>query len=278
MRLARWTLLLFALSATPVSMAHADIALGLPGPAFSKLALGGGTVSLADYSDQVVVLFLLGYDCPYCLSNAPSVEQDIRGYYAQLAPMQVQVLGADLWNGTAGQLSIFQQQTGVAFPLLLNGALASGGNISTLYGPYDNFLVLNKRGIVRYHAALKWTHGNRYHLDEIRACVDSLVSMTASVEGAGLHEFAISASPNPVRGLLHVSLRLAADQRRVRVGVFDLNGRRIASLWDAPAGAGLHLIDWDTHDPSGARVAPGVYMVAAEAGTVHLTRRVVVVQ
>jgi hypothetical protein len=44
-----------------VSAAAAQIPLGATGPDFTKTALGGGTVSLSQYSGKVVVLFLLGY-------------------------------------------------------------------------------------------------------------------------------------------------------------------------------------------------------------------------
>jgi hypothetical protein len=41
--------------------ASATVVPGDVGPAFTKNALGGGSVSLSDYSGKVVVLFLLGY-------------------------------------------------------------------------------------------------------------------------------------------------------------------------------------------------------------------------
>ena len=39
----------------------AQIPLGATGPNFTKTPLGGGSVSLSQYSGKVVVLFLLGY-------------------------------------------------------------------------------------------------------------------------------------------------------------------------------------------------------------------------
>ena len=43
------------------SPALAQIPLGATGPDFTKTPLGGGSVSLSQYSGKVVVLFLLGY-------------------------------------------------------------------------------------------------------------------------------------------------------------------------------------------------------------------------
>ncbi len=49
------------LSVTLATPAAAAIQLGATGPDFTKTALGGGSISLSQYSGKVVVLFLLGY-------------------------------------------------------------------------------------------------------------------------------------------------------------------------------------------------------------------------
>jgi hypothetical protein len=56
--LAALTVLLLGPAARP---AAAIVHPGDPGPAFTKNQLGGGAVSLSDYSGKVVILFLLGY-------------------------------------------------------------------------------------------------------------------------------------------------------------------------------------------------------------------------
>ena len=59
----------------------------------------------------------------------------------------MQVIGVDTWNGTQAQLRSFKNTTGATYPLLLNGGLATGGNVEALYGTYDNYIVINKQGI-----------------------------------------------------------------------------------------------------------------------------------
>ena len=49
-----------ALAFAPPSASGA-VRPGQAAPNFSKTALGGGTISLSDYSGEVVVLFLFGY-------------------------------------------------------------------------------------------------------------------------------------------------------------------------------------------------------------------------
>lgn len=204
------------------------------------------------------------------------MQSDIQQRYAASHPGQVQVVGIDLWNGSASQLAQFKVQTGATFPLALNGAAAAGGNLEVLYGTYDNYIVLNKQGIVRYHAALSWPHGTRYHLDEIQGCVDSLVTAVLDVPGPAPVSLALSAGPNPSRGAVRVTLALPADVRSVRVTLHDVAGRELAVLASGALPAGRHDWSWDGRDTLGRRVAPGLYLVRAVAGEQARTSRVVV--
>lgn len=185
------------------------------------------------------------------------------------------MIGADLWNGTPAQLTSYRNQTGVTFPLLQQGASATGGNLGTLYGTYDNYVVINKQGIVRYHAALTWPHGNRYHLDEIRGCVDSLVANTVAVGDPPVPPLSLSAAPTPFRDGTTLRLSLPAGAARARVVVHDVSGRRVATLHDGPLAPGESRVAWDGRDGRGRPVAPGIYLVSAELDAARLVRRVV---
>src|SRR5262249_61260698 len=133
-------------------------------------------VPAAPSPGKALLLLLLGCTCPYGVTAGPSVEQDIHQYYESTHPGEVVVLGADLFNCAPSGLGVFEQNTGATFPLLLLSAVATGGNIWALYGERDHYVVINKHGIVRYQGNDRWPYGNGYHLDEIRACVDSLVN------------------------------------------------------------------------------------------------------
>lgn len=206
------------------------------------------------------------------------MEADIAQYYETDYPGQVQVVGVDEWNGTTTQLRSFKNQTGVTFPLLLNGGTATGGNFATLYGTYDNYIVVNKQGIVRYHAALGWPLGNRYHLNEIRGCVDSLVTQVVGVgSGGGPSGYRLASAPNPVRGSATVELAIPAGAATAAtITVHDVSGRRVATVWDGPVGAGVTRFPWPRADAAGNALAPGVYVLRARLGARVLTQRAVV--
>ncbi len=207
------------------------------------------------------------------------MQNDIWQHYNTTKPGEVQVLGVDLWDGTAAQLNSFRTTTGATYPLLLNGASSTGGNVQALYGTYDNYIVLNKQGVVRYHAALTWPHGNRYHLNEIRACVDSLVSALVDVpQGTPAAGVAFGASPNPVREAGVFAITLPGAVADAAITVHDLAGRLLATPWQGPLGAGRHELAWDARGERGERLPAGLYLVRARLGRETRTLRLALVR
>ncbi|MBD3221122.1 hypothetical protein GF314_07735 [bacterium] len=87
----------------------------------------------------------------------------------------------------------------------------------------------------------------------------------------------VRVAPNPCNPVAHVRLRLG-EAGRVRARVFDLRGRRIATLTDGWREAGEHRLRWDGRDHTGRTVAAGTYLVRIEAGPAARTARVSVVR
>lgn len=203
------------------------------------------------------------------------MELDIWQYYQNQYPGQVEVIGVDQWNGTQSQLRSFGASTGATYPLLLLGNTATGGDIDVLYGPNDSHFVISKQGIVRLNT-LKWPHGQRYRLNEIRAAIDSLVTPVTAVDEPLAPIASLRANPNPFRG--STTIELANPGRAgapARVTVHDVAGRLVAELWDGPAASGITRIDWDGRSTGGSPMAAGVYVVRARVGTTSLSRRIV---
>ena len=57
-----------------------------------------------------------------------------------------------------------------------------------------------------------------------------------------------------------------AREQKVDVGVFDVSGRRVATLHAGAFAAGRHAIRWDGSGAGGRPVAPGVYLVRMGSG------------
>jgi hypothetical protein len=85
-------------------------------------------------------------------------------------------------------------------------------------------------------------------------------------------------APNPARGRVSLSFTLSRAGH-VRLNVFDTQGRRVASLVDAPRAAGAHTEEWDLRGDGGGRtLAPGMYLARLETPAGALSRRFVVVE
>jgi hypothetical protein len=77
--------------------------------------------------------------------------------------------------------------------------------------------------------------------------------------------------PNPARGPVGIPFTLAAEGE-ASLAVYDLAGRRVASLHEGRAAAGPHRVSWDLRDAAGRALAPGHYVLRLRAGGQVLSR------
>jgi probable HAF family extracellular repeat protein len=84
-------------------------------------------------------------------------------------------------------------------------------------------------------------------------------------------------SPNPSRGAIGIEYASAMGGT-VRIGVFDLRGRKIAGVFEADQPAGAHMAHWDGRDAAGHSVAPGAYLIRLEMAGRAITRKFAVVR
>ena len=84
----------------------------------------------------------------------------------------------------------------------------------------------------------------------------------------------------PARGGTSFQILVPRESQgaRLRVGVFDVAGRRVRSLVNRAASPGPAQIDWNLQDDSGHRVASGLYMMRVDIGDTRKTFRLVVVR
>ena len=80
--------------------------------------------------------------------------------------------------------------------------------------------------------------------------------------------------PNPSPGAASVTLRLPAAGP-ARVFVYDVSGRKVATLFDGSAPAGALDLRWDGRNGTGEVAASGIYWIRAEAAGGFLTRKLV---
>src|SRR5262249_1314165 len=153
---------------------------------------------------------------------------------------------------------------GATYTLTLNGASSVGGNLDLLYGNRENYVIVNKQGIVRMNAFLDYSYGQRYNLDQIQACLDTLLSPPLAVGDPEARAWALGCAPNPMRRLAAVELTVPrGGAEQASVTVHDLAGRQVASLWSGALSAGTTRLVWDGRDADGTIAPPGLYLVRA---------------
>ena len=84
----------------------------------------------------------------------------------------------------------------------------------------------------------------------------------------------LTCEPNPFGSVSHIVVTLA-QEGRIRLDVFDVTGRFIATIaWDRFS-AGCHHFEWDGHDIHGRSVASGVYYYRMAVGSKELFRKTI---
>ena len=81
-------------------------------------------------------------------------------------------------------------------------------------------------------------------------------------------------APNPFRGATTVSFVLPASGS-VRLAIFDVRGRRVATLLDGERVAGPHRATWSGRDERGDPVASGVYIARLTQAGLSRVRKIV---
>jgi hypothetical protein len=71
--------------------------------------------------------------------------------------------------------------------------------------------------------------------------------------------------PNPTSGAVRAMLELPRPGR-VEARVVDVNGRRVATLFEGAAMAGTRVLAWDGRDSAGRGAPAGVYFLVATSG------------
>lgn len=113
--------------------------------------------------------------------------------------------------------------------------------------------------------------------------LDSLVvDLTAHVSAGtavGPDSYALRLSPprpNPAREGAEIAFELPGETR-VDLGVYDLGGRRVATLADGVLGAGPHSVRWNARNDAGIKVPAGLYFVRFQVPGFERVQRLAIV-
>ncbi len=140
----KFLVLILLLTLSSLSFA---VGVGDQAPDFTLTDTNGNSHTLSNYLGKVVVISFFGYSCPLCIAAIPEMEQFYQTNY--VSDTNTVFIGIDHWNGTQAQVvNLFQAQTGVTFPILLNG-----GSTASAYVADRNYWIIDTQGFVAYISA-----------------------------------------------------------------------------------------------------------------------------
>lgn len=162
---ARILWLLLAAAALLASPSGA-VRVGDPAPDFRLADLSGRSHSLSGYSAHPVLLMFLECDATVSIAVAPLVETDFHRRYSSQG---LAVLGVECSGCSRSGLDDFRNQTGVGFPLLLEGVSTQAAYAV----PLGSFVLIDGSGIVRYVAEGPGIEG--YDASSMRGAVEMIL-------------------------------------------------------------------------------------------------------
>jgi hypothetical protein len=109
-----------------------------------------------------------------------------------------------------------------------------------------------------------------YSADAVIGIGHNLAGVESGLDAGALR---MTATPNPARGAVVLALE-SSDSGEQHVSVHDVLGRRVRQLESGWQPGGNRQVLWDGRDESGARVAPGIYVVTWRAGGREARKRV----
>ena len=84
----------------------------------------------------------------------------------------------------------------------------------------------------------------------------------------------LRSTPNPFRSSTMISFELPQDGP-VKLQVFDISGRHVATLANERLPAGSYSMPWSGNDESGRTVSPGIYFYRLQTPTLNETRKAI---
>ena len=79
--------------------------------------------------------------------------------------------------------------------------------------------------------------------------------------------------PNPFNPLTKIHFAIPSAQT-VRLTVYTVDGRRVATLVNEPMAAGTHEVTWNGRDSAGHAVPAGIYFLRLETPEIMQVRQI----
>ncbi|MBD3224325.1 MAG: T9SS type A sorting domain-containing protein [Caldithrix sp.] len=179
----------------------------------------------------------------------------------------MQAIGIDVWNGSTAQVQSFKNDTGIKYPLLMNGS-----NLQSPYGVYNDYsMVIDQDGIVQYKGA-------DVALNDIRSAIDQSLATSLDSDETKKLSFELHGNyPNPFNPQTQISFTVNRKSR-IQLQIFDVQGRFIRNLLNQQMPVGQHSIKWDGRTQQGNLLPSGFYIYRLKSAMQNQSKRMLLIR
>jgi peroxiredoxin len=205
--------------------------VGSVAPDFTLNDLSNNAVKLSDYKGKVVMVFLFGYNCPFCISASSSIKSQILNEFS--GNSNFVAIGIDTWNGSLSQVNNFKSQTGLTIPLLQKG----GGVASSWNTTYDRLVVIDADGKFKYIGTSGAGSTVAQAKSAVIAALDLVTTPVSTVKSVVLKQN----YPNPFSKSTSIPFVLT-EASEVKITISDLSGKQVAEVVNGSYPSGQHEV------------------------------------
>jgi hypothetical protein len=190
--------------------------------------------------------------------------------------------GVYKWNGGAARWDSCGPENGTVWSFGSVGNQLLAGTWGKLFASADTGRTwVDEHGDIKPYLAVRaLTTGPGYLYAGLQAGVvfRAPIALSGVEDGPGaepgLSLSVLKTDPNPFAAGTRVSFRLE-EKADVRLAVYDVSGRRVASLVSGGLPAGPHEKIWDGKTDDGVDAGAGVYFIRLETGGKEITAKAV---
>lgn len=219
---------------------------------------------LSSNKGNVILLFLVGYNCSLCKASAPSVKSQLVDAFNGNEKFQAIVI--DVWDGNTSSVQGFQSSTNLSNATFLQKGSGVAADWSTTY---DRVFVVDKQGKIAFRGTRAAQSDVSSAKSAIQTALNEVVTSVTLLEDQ--EGYALGQNyPNPVNNgtRIHFKLKDAGD---VNISVYDITGKVVAVPVNRFYERGDYEIDFYKND-----LKDGVYFYRMTSGDFSETKRMLI--
>ena len=191
---------------------------GIAAPDFEVNLLDGGMFRLSEQVGMVVLVYLFGNTCSFCIASGPKVEETIYNVFKENS--EFTAVGLDTWDSSSNKNSVtgFRNKTGISLPLAIKAGFVAKDYSTT----WDRLMVINKEGIL-FHKGVVATDND---IENAVTAINESLTLTNKLDTYA-NQFHLKLFPNPAVDVLYMEI---TEGRVLGIELYDITGKKVGEL------------------------------------------------